>query len=234
MKQSSIARYTRRDFLRELALGAVSLTAASAFSEEIARFVESGDFAEELIVTPRMTEGPFYPDRLPLDKDNDLIIINNSLTPAVGAITHLSGTIKDVKGYPIRNALIEIWQVDNQGSYLHSQGAGRQGRDSNFQGYGRFETDSTGAYKFRTIKPVIYPGRTPHIHVKVSKGGRELLTTQCFIQGERMNDRDGVLNGVRDPKARASVIVPFLPKADSKTGELTARFDIILGYTPKD
>src|SRR5581483_4793263 len=156
----SVLRASRRAFLSTLALGA-------------AAFFVRGAFAEELTRTPHLTEGPFYPDKLPLDTDNDLIIINDSLTPAVGEITHLSGKILDAKGSPINNAVIEIWQVDNKGVYINTRDSGHKQRDTNFQGYGRFTTGSTGEYYFRTIKPVPYTGRTPHIHVRVKKGGRE-------------------------------------------------------------
>src|SRR5215470_15045486 len=85
-----------------------------------ALYAMPGAFAEELLRTPKQTEGPFYPDHLPLDTDNDLIIVNDSLTPAVGEITHLSGRILDGRGDPIRNVLVEIWQADNNGVYLNS------------------------------------------------------------------------------------------------------------------
>ena len=75
-------------------------------------------------------------------------------------------------------------------------------RDTNFQGFGRFLTSSTGEYYFRTLKPVPYPGRTPHIHFKVKRGGKELLTTQCYIKGERRNERDGIFRSLKDAKAR--------------------------------
>ena len=198
-----------------------------------ALFTVPGAFAEELIRTPRQTEGPFYPDKLPLDTDNDLIIVNDALTPAAGEITYLSGRILDARGEPIRNALVEIWQTDKSGVYLHTASNDRAKRDSNFQGFGRFLTGSTGEYVFRTIKPVRYPGRTPHIHFAVKMKGREKFTTQCYIAGEPQNERDGVLKGIRDPKARKSVIVPFAPLKDSKIGELAARFDIVLGFTPQ-
>ena len=116
---------------------------------------------------PQQTEGPFYPDKLPLDTDNDLLIINDAITPAVGEVTHLSGRILDAKGDPVRNAVVEIWQGDNNGAYLHTGTSNGDKRDTNFQGFGRFLTGSTGEYYFRTIKPVPYPGRTPHIHFKV-------------------------------------------------------------------
>src|SRR5215472_14825410 len=113
---------SRRRFLRQLSLGAALLAVPGVLAEELAR-------------TPRLTEGPFYPDKLPLDTDNDLLIVNDSITPAVGEITHLSGKIVDAGGAPLQNALIEIWQVDNKGVYIHSADSDRRQRDTNFQGY---------------------------------------------------------------------------------------------------
>src|ERR1700677_3041223 len=112
----------RRRFLGAVTLG----TAAFAFPE--AFFTNKGLFAEELIKTPEQTEGPFYPNKLPLDTDNDLVIVNDSLTPAVGEITHLSGRVLDLKGNPVRNALVEIWQVDNKAVYLHTGSSNAQKR----------------------------------------------------------------------------------------------------------
>lgn len=197
---------------------------------------QRGVFAEELsktqlIETPAMTEGPFYPDKMPLDTDNDLLILNDSITPAVGEITHLSGRVLTKSGSPVRNAFVEIWQVDHNGVYLHSQsGNQRENRDKNYQGYGRFLTDVEGRYYFRTIKPVPYPGRTPHIHVAVSRGGKRVLTTQLFVAGDRGNDRDGLIRRL-DETARQSLLVDFQPIKESKLGELAAKFDIVLGKT---
>jgi protocatechuate 3,4-dioxygenase, beta subunit len=210
----------RRRFLARLALGSVC-------------FAVPGAFAEELVRTPPQTEGPFYPDKLPLDTDNDLLVINDSITPAVGEITWLKGRILDGRGEPVRNAHVEIWQVDHHGVYLHSRSGNRARQDPHFQGFGRFLTGSSGEYLFRTIKPVPYPGRTPHIHFAVKTRGRDRFTTQCYIEGEPQNERDGLLNRIRDPKARASVIVPFVPMKESRVGELSARFDIVLGFTPQ-
>lgn len=219
-RQNPRAFHGRRAFL-----GSLTISTAAVWAP--------GAFATALEQTPSQTEGPFYPDRLPLDTDNDLIVVNDALSHAVGEITHLSGRILDVGGEPIRNALVEIWQVDAKGAYLHSRSARRGSRDGNFQGFGRFLTGSTGEYYFRTIKPVAYPGRTPHIHFAVKRKGQEKFTTQCYVKGEPRNQRDGVLRSIRDPKARDSVIIDFAPVAGSKLGELAARFDIVLGHTPQ-
>ncbi len=211
----------RREFLR------YSSFAAAAFTTP-------GLFAEQLVRTPAVGEGPFYPDKLPLDTDNDLLLLNDSITPAVGEITHLSGRILSQTGQPIRNAFVEIWQVDSQGVYLHSQSANGKNRDTNFQGYGRFLTDSSGQYYFRTIKPVQYPGRTPHIHFAVSKNGKRIFTTQMLIHGVAQNKRDGLFQRIQDPFQREAIQVEFKPVPDSKIGELAAEFDIVLGLTPNE
>jgi protocatechuate 3,4-dioxygenase beta subunit len=212
--------HSRRSILAGAALGA-------------AYFTTRGAFAEELTLTPPQTEGPFYPDKLPLDTDNDLLIVNDEITPAVGEITHLGGRILDAKGEPIRNALVEIWQVDNHGIYLHTDGGDRRTLDKNFQGFGRFLTGSTGEYYFRTIKPTLYPGRTRHIHFAVKMKGQKKFTTQCYVKGEPANQRDGILRSIRDERLRQAVIVDFKPVEESKIGELSARFDIVLGRTPE-
>jgi protocatechuate 3,4-dioxygenase beta subunit len=216
-----IRHRSRRAFLSTLSLGA-------------AAFTTPGLFADELFQTPRQTEGPFYPDKFPLDTDNDLLIINDATTPAVGEVTYLSGKILDARGNPLKNALVEIWQVDNNGVYINSKDRRHDLHDTSFQGYGRFHTGSSGEYYFRTIKPVPYPGRTRHIHFKVGKGEKELLTTQCYVKGEALNEKDGIYRGVKDPKAREALTIDFAPLEGSRIGELTARFDIILGYTPAE
>ncbi len=217
--------FTRRQVLQSgFALGAMAL-------------FTRGVFAEHLAATPALTEGPFYPDRLPLDTDNDLIIIKDSITPAVGTITHLTGRVLDINGDPIKNAEVEIWQCDANGVYINTRDSGQHAdqQDKHFQGYGRFATASSGEYRFRTIKPVPYSGRpAAHIHVKVNKGGKELLTTQIFIAGFAGNARDGVFNGVRDVVDRELVQTEFKSLKDSKIGECAARFDIVIGRTPAD
>lgn len=213
---------TRRRFLRNAGLAAGFFTVPGAFAEELLR------------QTPWVTQGPLYPDNLPLDRDNDLIIISNSITPATGEITHLSGRLLDPHGQPIKQAVIEIWQVDNQATYLQERSHKPPGTfDPNFQGFGRFETGSAGEYYFRTIKPVPYPGRpAPHIHFLVRTKGREPWTTQLYIKGHSGNLRDHIYRRIGDAAAQAAVTVDFLPVKDSRIGELAAKFDIVLGFTP--
>jgi protocatechuate 3,4-dioxygenase beta subunit len=217
------ARRARRHFIHVLGIAGGAL------------FTSPGLFAELLTPTPRLTEGPFYPDKLPLDTDNDLIILNDAATPALGEIVHLSGRILTGTGAPVRNAVVEIWQVDHHGVYLHTRDSNNNGkRDANFQGYGRFLTDASGAYYFRTIKPVTYPGRAPHIHFGVSRNGKRIYTTQLLIKGHPQNEGDFVYKNAGDDKSRGSLLVEFNPLAGSPIGELTANFDIILGFTPED
>lgn len=218
MKDNSISAWDRRRFLTGIGMGASA-------------FLTPGAFAEALQLTPQQTEGPFFPDKLPLDTDNDLLIINDSLTPAVGQVTHLSGVVYDVKGSPVGNALVEIWQVDGNGVYLHSA-APKEKQDTQFQGYGRFLTDAKGRYYFRTVKPVPYPGRTPHIHVAVTQKGKRVLTSQVYIQGEAMNAKDGLYRRLGEEGQRL-VTVDFKAMPRSKTNELVAKWDLVVGLTPE-
>lgn len=212
---------TRRRMLRLAALGSVFAA-------------PTGVFAEELVRTFAQTEGPFFPDTLPLDTDNDLLVINDAIDPSIGEVTWLSGRVLDTSGAPLRNVLVEIWQCDANGAYLHSGSGNAENRDANFQGYGRFVTGLKGEYGFRTIKPVPYPGRTPHIHFKLTRGTEHLLTTQCYVSGHEQNDRDGIYRRIPDDGRRASVTVDFVPVEGSRIGELAAAFDIVVGLTPED
>lgn len=214
---------------RRLLGGGLTLGAAALFAR--------GAFAEALAPSPAMTEGPFYPTHLPLDQDNDLIIVSDSLTPAVGQITHLSGRILDASGSPLRNVEIEIWQCDAKEVYHLTRDEEQKPSqvDKNFQGFGRFTTNAAGEYRFRTIKPVPYPGRpAPHIHYKIKRGGRELLTSQIFIAGHPGNARDGVFADVRDPFERELIQADFTPIKGSKANEFAAKFNIVVGRTPAD
>lgn len=147
--------------------------------------------ARAAVRTPDATEGPFYPTPKMRfkDADNDLVRIKGVAGEARGEIVALQGRVLNRKGAPVDGARIEIWQCDAKGRYLHD-GDSRPGqRDPAFQGFGHVVTNASGDYAFRTIKPVPYPGRAPHIHVKVLSGRTE-LTTQFYIAGHPQNNRD--------------------------------------------
>ena len=153
---------------------------------------------------------------MPLDTDNDLLIINDAITPAVGEVSHLTGRVLTMTGQPVRNAFVEIWQVDSTASYVHTGGRQPTGHDRNFQGYGRFLTDSKGQYYFRTIKPISYTligiFRTAHIHLAISRNGRRVFTTQLLVKGHPDNARDSIVKRL-DPKALDTVLADFIPVA---------------------
>lgn len=184
------------------------------------------------VPTPWATEGPFYPTEIPADDDSDLVRMAGVVREAGGDILHLTGRVLDRSARRLEGIRVEIWQCDANGVYLHPGSRGSDHRDVAFQGFGHAVSKPDGAFAFRTIVPVPYPGRTPHIHFAVKSTGQETFTTQCYVKGEPQNQRDGVLRGIQDVKARESVIVPFTPIPSSKTGELAATFDIVLGFTP--
>ena len=188
-------------------------------------------FAGQLQPTPHQTEGPFYPDKMPPDTDNDLLTINDRAGIAGGAVAYLSGRVLDLRGDPVRNAVVEIWQCDNNGRYMHTGDNNPGTRDMNFQGFGRFTTGPTGEYFFRTIKPVPYPGRTPHIHLLVRVGGKRMLTTQVYIRDFAQNERDFLYRSLSAPQLASA---DFKPLAGSAQGELTAHFDVVLNPAPED
>jgi protocatechuate 3,4-dioxygenase, beta subunit len=170
--------------------------------------------------TPSQTEGPFYPVSLPDDTDFDLLA-QGKLRYTRGAATWLDGTVTDTSGRALRGAVVEIWQCDEQGHYHHPGDSGKA--DVAFQGFGRVVAGSDGSYRFRTIRPAPYTGRTPHIHFKVKLAQRELLTTQLYVEGDPGNARDFLWRRL-NAEDRAAITVPFAPVADG----LRARFAIVV------
>ena len=186
----------------------------------------------DLVMTPRQTEGPFYPDKYPVDTDNDLLVINNSPGKAVGDVVHLTGVVMDPGGRPVQNAAIEIWQADSNMVYLHSRSPDQDKRDKNFQGFGRLLTGRSGEYYFRTVMPVSYTmggiTRAPHIHFIVTVNGKRMLTTQMYIKGNSLNDRDMVLQGIGNKEQRESLQPAFVP-VKNKENEFSVNFNIVIG-----
>lgn len=170
--------------------------------------------------TPSQTEGPFYPVELPRDSDADLLR-NGTLSYTRGQPVWLDGSVTDLQGKPVAGAQVEIWQCDEAGHYHHPGDGDRA--DKAFQGFGKVVAGADGRYRFRTIKPVAYSGRTPHIHLKVRLGQRELLTTQVYVAGDPGNERDFIWRRM-DAQDRAAVTVPFAKGADG----LQASFPVII------
>ena len=170
--------------------------------------------------TPAQTEGPYYPVSLPDDTDFDLLA-QGKLRYTRGAATWLTGTVTDTGGRALRGAVVEIWQCDQQGRYHHPGDGGQA--DPAFQGFGRVVAGNDGGYRFRTIRPAAYAGRTPHVHVKVKLAQRELLTTQLYVEGEPGNERDGLWRRL-SAADRAAITVPFQAADDG----LQARFAIVV------
>jgi protocatechuate 3,4-dioxygenase beta subunit len=179
-------------------------------------------------LTPRQTEGPFYPVEIPADSDANLVRVAGRPEPAAGAVVQVFGQVRDDRGKPLAGGRIEIWQCDAFGQYHHPNDRGG-GADPNFQGFGRSVLDDDGRYAFLTIMPVPYPGRTPHIHFKVAGAGVEPLTTQMYLAGHPQNVQDFLYNAIRDPAARDSVTVTFRPAPDLGAGVEAGRFDLVLG-----
>jgi len=209
-------------------------------------FTLSGYLAEALTLSPIVTQGPYYPlaSNIPLDKDNDLVQLNDNLTIAAGTVTYLSGRVLDSSGNPIRGALVELWHADREGDYLYSASAARNPAcDVNFAGFGQFLTGSTGQFKFRTIKAGLYNGRTRHYHIGVTVPGRATRsTTQTFwnetakdLNGNTwatQNSNDNVWTTITDAAQRAAVTLDYAAVPGTTTGEVQATWDFVSGFTP--
>ncbi|MFN0039696.1 MAG: intradiol ring-cleavage dioxygenase [Burkholderiales bacterium] len=181
----------------------------------------------ELLPTPAQMRGPFYPSRIPLDKDNDLVRVRGRPGVAFGHIVDISGRIVDARGRPQAGVNVEIWQVNGYGRYHHEHDDQNLPLDPNFQGYGLAITDAEGAYRFRTVKPVAYPGRAPHIHFALTRQDVGTFSTQMYLAGAPENNHDFLLSRIANRKARESLIVPLTPST-ANTGESSTTFDIVL------
>lgn len=170
--------------------------------------------------TPSQTEGPYYPVALPSDTDFDLLR-TGSAAYGKGQPAWIEGVVTDTRGVPVSGAVVEIWQCDQDGNYHHPGDGGKA--DPAFQGFGRVAVGKDGRYRFRTLKPAPYSGRTPHIHVKVKLDRQELLTTQFYVQGDPGNARDFLWRRLGE-QGQAALTKPFVAGADG----LRAEFPIIV------
>lgn len=185
----------------------------------------------EWLQTPAQMAGPFYPLTLPLDNDNDLTTVTGQSQRAQGQIIDVAGRLLGTDGAPAVGAKIEIWQVDTFGRYRHPDDDQNQAIDPGFQGYGQTLTDASGGYRFRTVRPVAYPGRAPHIHFGVGRAsGSSFFFTQMYLDGAPENAKDFLLNAVRDRKARDSLVVK-LETSPNPGSSAAGKFDIVLEQT---
>ena len=199
---------TRRQWLRQGLWGAALVAAPPLVRPAAAR-------AAAIVPTPSQTEGPYYPVDIPTDSDGDLLR-NGMLRYTLGQAVWVEGRVTDTAGVPLSGGTVEIWQCDAEGHYHHPGDGGKAAPA--FQGFGRVVLGRDGRYRFRTIRPAPYTGRTPHIHFKVRLPGRELLTTQMYVAGDPGNARDYLWRRLNE-RERAALTVPFAPSADGVRGE---------------
>lgn len=183
------------------------------------------------LFTPPLTAGPFYPQVKPLDQDVDMTLLKGRSTRAEGQIIHVAGRVMNLKGEPVKDARIEIWQADSHGRYAHKSDKNPAALDTNFQGFAVLQTDNEGRYRFKTVKPGPYPGliggkRTPHIHFEVF-GKNDRVLTQMFFAGEPLNEQDTIFQNVR-PSQRAATIATLIPTKEIAADELMFGWDIVL------
>jgi protocatechuate 3,4-dioxygenase beta subunit len=177
-----------------------------------------------LVPTPRDAEGPFYPTRIPADADADLTRVAGRSGAARGTPLSLRGRVLASDGAPLAGARVELWQCDANGRYHHVDGD-PGARDENFQGYGVVTTDADGRYAFRTIRPVPYGGRPPHLHFKLAHPRAQTLTTQLYPRGESAERGAGFGLSGRDARARLEFVMEPDPSAP---GALLASYDFVL------
>jgi protocatechuate 3,4-dioxygenase beta subunit len=197
--------------------------------------IASGVRAQQ-VLTPPQIEGPFYPYDLPPEYDTDLVKLGNGDAAAMGQVTHVFGTVWAIDATPMRDALVEIWQCDANGRYRHPDDRESRAPDMKFQGYGRTTTGPDGTFHFRTIKPVSYTvtaltpplTRAPHIHIAISTRGVRRLTSQLYVAGDPLNERDIALSMVSDPAQRSGLIRPYEDGSAIEPGALTARYDLVV------
>jgi protocatechuate 3,4-dioxygenase beta subunit len=189
-------------------------------------------------VSPSQTLGPFYPRNAgerPAETDADLLRVEGDRVLTKGVPIYLTGRVLDRRGQPLTNAAVEIWQCDAHSVYHHPAGGAEAERDPNFQGYGMTRTDSGGTFHFRTIKPIAYPGRTPHIHVRVQASGASAFATQLYLPDDPGNRRDFLFSRM-SAEDQAALTLKFEPTtaagamhALARATQLIARTELVVG-----
>lgn len=147
---------------------------------------------------------------------------------AAGQVFHLMGKGLNQASKPYPGFVLEIWQCDANGVYRHSGDARRSRYDENFQVFGTTITSKNGEYRFRTITPVSYPVRTPHIHFKLKAPNRREFTSQLYLAGHPQNDRDFLYRRLGNSFAQNPASVALIPAVELEIGAVKGTFDIVL------
>ena len=178
-----------------------------------------------LVPTPGQILGPYYPPAPDPEADFDLTRFPGAPEAAAGPTVLLSGRVRSTAGSAVSGALVEVWQCDRAGRYRHPDAPETELVDPRFEGYGRVVTGKGGDYAFRVLRPVPYPGRTPHVHFKVTAAGHATLITQMYVAGEAGNAADFALAQAGD---RRALLVAALVPAERGPDTWRARFDLVL------
>ncbi len=162
-----------------------------------------------LAPTPAEVEGPFYPVADQADKDANMTRIAGRTGKAKGEAIIVAGTITDISGNPVADAVIDVWQANAAGRYNHPRDLNPAPQDPDFQGWAVIRSDADGYYRFRTVKPGAYPAtetwmRPPHIHFKISGKGFRTLITQMYFPNELLNEADLLLRN-KSPQEQSAM-----------------------------
>ncbi len=213
---------SRRDLTRHLGIAAGIATLSPGVA--IAKALES---------TPTQQEGPFYPVVEQADKDLDLTKIKGHSQTASGEMILVRGRVLDMRGQPLHDAVVDVWQANHLGRYSHPGDRNPSPLDPHFQGWGIIKTDADGWYNIKTIKPGAYPlssvnesgWRPQHIHFKVSQPGFKALTTQMYFRGDPLIATDMAVQ--RLPEAQRALLIAD-STLDVASGLALFPFDIVL------
>jgi protocatechuate 3,4-dioxygenase beta subunit len=219
MTTYSIDDLSRRDILKMSAVVGVASVVSTRFA-----------FAQMPAQrTPDQILGPFYPLK-PLGRDADLTRVPGRPGRAQGQVLNVMGRVLNLKGEPVRNAKIEVWQANAHGRYTHPSDTNPAPLDPNFEGAALLTADTDGRYRFTTIKPAAYPAgpnsmRPAHIHFQVS-GQQDRLVTQMYFEGDQYNATDRFLQTAGRTELLVTKLLP--PTSELEPESKLVMFDIVL------